>query len=1243
MATQASLDLVQYAYIAFYGRPADLAGQEYWAEQLDTNGGDLAGIIDAFSNSPEYDAQYGDLTNEELVAALYQQILGREADAEGLAYYVGELESGARTKGAIALDILNGPLNNPEAAPEDAATLANRKAVADQFTALVESEGKEYGEDQLTAAKNLLSAVSSTTDTDNVNVAGTVNSFPAAQEGTGPSVEGETFDLTDGREGSGRDVLTGTDGDDTFVGLVGQNSEGAVANAFSTGDWIDGGAGRDTVKASLINDNEVGEAPSNNQAPRPITENVEEVYIEALEAVTLDATRMEGVEEFWSDFSRGDMTFTGVNLRGDNVDITKDVTFGIKDTMHDTDFTALFDSLSLTREASNPSNSQLLVRIADVSTETPDAPLTNVNLNLSFNLGGTTISLEDVQSTDGSYAGLVEAIQNALALEGYAGLTVELSTPYNQVTFANNTVNLPFTAQEILITDPAGNNFANVNFTQSAIQPVAGGFLVAGNAQPVDPSETSNLIESNLVLDNAGNGSLAGDVVIGAMSNSDKGVERFNVMVDRDSRIESLNTTNDKLQEIHISSLDAAGDLWIGGTQSDLDEIDANAFTGENLSLGQGSTTFGGANDPISDLTFLDASGTAADITFVADYDGNGRASNQQAFVINTGSGDDSITADLTGRSTSGSTEATLAVTSTGGNNTVTLTSDNVFNNEATVVLGAGSDTVTGGSTNLTANTGAGNDVIYAENTGQKAQGTLNAGAWQTTAGTTAMSGNNVLKSQLLYGQTVQVTLALPGVAHNFAADSFAEGLEATAEIVASNGFLTTERDLYEAVARAINEDPVLSELAEAEVDSNGHLTVKYLIDGETVLGDDFVQIELLNDATDLTQAEIDNIAAALREEYSDSDINVTNTNDVTTGYTAAAAVVDVVETAGAVAGQVAVYQVTLQDLTVATSGVPENVTYAFQIDGIDVSLTLSIDPGAGDTTQAATEQAAQLAGQTVTANGVTYTIADAGAGAITLTGNIQTDDNNGGIIVQATNVNAFTFTAAAAAPVQAGVDPVGAGTNSNTVGDNTVNAGAGDDVIVLSSSTVLSQTDTVVFDRDNIGNDTIVHFDAGANGDVLDFTAWLTNVSSASGSEESQVRVATSVVTATNIVNNSVTIVDFDTVETGFGTGTIAFDTLSNDQLLAALNGTATGGNAATFAAAAGNAQLVGNDMYSIILIERDGNSGTPADNFGEYLVAQVQSDAAGGNAAFESVTIIGSIDLAQTETGVLTAANFA
>lgn len=1070
MATQESLDLVQYAYIAFYGRPADPAGQVYWAEQLDAAEGDLSAIINAFATSEEYDEQYGDLTNEELVNALYQQILGRDAEEDGLNYYVGELEAGNITKGEIALAILNG------ATGDDAATMANRKAVADAFTAAVEAGDKAYGDDQIPAAKTLLAAVGADTDPADVNVDRTVDSFPDATDPTAPSEPGETFQLTDGREGSGRDVLTGTDGDDTFLGLVGQNSEGAVANAFSTGDWIDGGAGRDRIEATMINDNEVfGDV---NSDPRPITKNVEEVYIEALEDVTLDATRMEGVEEFWSDFSRGDMTFTGVNLRGSNLNITKDVTFGIKDTMHGTNFTALFDSLSLTREASNPSNSQLLVRIADVSTETPDTPLANVNLNLSFDLGGVTVDLENVQSTDGTYAGLVTAIQNALALEGYAGLTVELSTPYNQVTFANNTVTLPFTAQEILITDPAGNDFANVSFTQSAIQPVAGGFLVAGNAQPLDPAETSNLIESNLILDNAGNGSLAGDVEIGGMSNSGLGVEKFNVSVDRSSSILSLETTNNALQEIEISSQGVEGDLYIGGTQDNLNEIDANAFTGENLSLGEDSA--------VSDLLFLDAANTSANITFVADYDGNGRASSEQAFVINTGSGNDNITADLTGTSTSGSTTASLTVSATGGDNTVVLSSTAAEDNAATVTLGSGADTVTGGMTHLTANTGSGDDVIYAENTGDKTVAFAAAGDWQGVVGTTAMgAGVLVDNAELLYGRQVQVTLGLPGMNPS---DSFVKGLEATFDIAASNGYLTTERDLYEAAANAINNDPVLSTLATAEVDSNGNLIVTYLIDGATAATDKLVQIEVLGDWTDVASAAQSNIVDALQEKYADSTIDET---DAGNGYGA--------------------------------------------------------NTGAGVETFAA-----------VTA--------------------IGSDSTIGG-------------------------------------GENIVNAGLGNDVIVLSSDD--NTVDTVVFDG-QFGTNTVVHFNDASGGDVLDFTAWLDNVTSASKSVESQVRIATALedqtTTAGGISANDVVVTTFAILDGAITGTTLDFDTLTGADVLAALN------EAGGYEVEAAVTNFVGGVQKSILMVEN-------TDNEGEYKVFEVSSDTTAGD-NFTAVTLVGTVD---------------
>ena len=55
MATQESLDRVQQLYVAYYGRPADQEGQEYWADRLDAEG--EGAIINAFGNSEEYAAK----------------------------------------------------------------------------------------------------------------------------------------------------------------------------------------------------------------------------------------------------------------------------------------------------------------------------------------------------------------------------------------------------------------------------------------------------------------------------------------------------------------------------------------------------------------------------------------------------------------------------------------------------------------------------------------------------------------------------------------------------------------------------------------------------------------------------------------------------------------------------------------------------------------------------------------------------------------------------------------------------------------------------------------------------------------------------------------------------------------------------------------------------------------------------------------------------------------------------------
>lgn len=105
MASQESLARVQELYVAYYGRPADQEGQEYWADRLEDEG--ESAIIDSFGNSAEYDELSEGQGNATLVDNLYQQMFGRHADPEGLTYYTGVLESGEKSLAEIATTILN--------------------------------------------------------------------------------------------------------------------------------------------------------------------------------------------------------------------------------------------------------------------------------------------------------------------------------------------------------------------------------------------------------------------------------------------------------------------------------------------------------------------------------------------------------------------------------------------------------------------------------------------------------------------------------------------------------------------------------------------------------------------------------------------------------------------------------------------------------------------------------------------------------------------------------------------------------------------------------------------------------------------------------------------------------------------------------------------------------------------------------------------------------------------------------
>ena len=149
-------DQVQIMYVAYYGRPGDAGGLDFWATELEKVNGNLSRIINSFGNSEEFQDRFGDLDNEELVNNIYLQLLGRDADSGGLKFYVNGLREGRFTLASIALNVANGTQNLDEMIK------VNKLRAANAFTEAYAEAGAAYGEFQIDDAKLWLAGVDST-------------------------------------------------------------------------------------------------------------------------------------------------------------------------------------------------------------------------------------------------------------------------------------------------------------------------------------------------------------------------------------------------------------------------------------------------------------------------------------------------------------------------------------------------------------------------------------------------------------------------------------------------------------------------------------------------------------------------------------------------------------------------------------------------------------------------------------------------------------------------------------------------------------------------------------------------------------------------------------------------------------------------------------------------------------------------------------------------------------------------
>ncbi len=872
---------------------------------------------------------------------------------------------------------------------------------------------------------------------------------------------------------TGLDKLPGTSGVDFFNAYVIDN-----ANTLQSGDVIDGAAGLDTLFAEIGN--------SAKFAISAKTVSVETIKLQAQatpvdatngnntsgeanvqNTVQIDAQKMEGVTTWHNSNSRADLIIEDVRI-ADGAK-TKDVTIVMESTdPGNVDFGVYFDQHSLRNTSTG--NTTLTIQLMDTGAAATPATASQPLLNnpydqfkLGINGVLTTIQLDKTAvAAAETYEALLTVFQNALAGTGVVatlGSNFTVTDPLSNTSVTGKSIVLTG-GQGVAITAPTGSGWYN---TTSASVPPASNIYTKYSDTALTQTE---LVTSTIVLDDVGRGSTGGDLVVGGRSvgatSDSRGVERFEIEVRDNSKLQTINSTNDALREVTIKNgvttnteqnaanqnssvyeptVSGKGNLTVNGNANTINPVQGQSTKGSGSDTAlAGLDSLHHANTGFTDVRLIDASAMTGKLAFTAAITNNSikkyidlqdAATSPTADVAGTGNvnynvkganfdyrggaNDDTMVVTIDGsvtasRSTvvSGQSDFTFNVEGGAGNDAITL---KVIN---TAVTGAGGITDWYNNQNLnnniTINAGEGNDTIRIPGAGDV---TINAGA-----------GNDVVFSD----NTGSANYSLTGWVNN-SQDKGAWVFNTSIQ----GGTSVAQQDLND--LRSDSNDTYNLYKAKLQVTFKG-LTSK--------------EISLANTVTyKLTDLEINQ---AIKEAINKDAV--------------------------------------LSKLLVAKDGPANTLVVESLIDGVmntgnlGVAITL---PTAGDLT--ATE---------VTAITTAWGLA-AGATAA----NIVTDMTNGTFTGTAASI-AASYSGAATGFTAKGsyttdmatngvTDIVGAA--STTTSDNFITPGTGDDLIVLGTTVGVSldtsSNEVITYEAAEFGNDVIVNFAvAGMGQDHLNFAA---------------------------------------------------------------------------------------------------------------------------------------------------------
>ena len=241
MATQLQTYQNQVAelYIVFFGRAPDAQGMNHWVQAL-SNGSTINEIAAGFAKSKEFQSTYGSLSNSDAIHRFYQNALDRDADKDGLAFWLNKLQQG-HTFDEIALGKIETASAGADTAhPEDTAIVRNKIEIAKYVSLVLASNDAELAAgafDGLTTDPGSVSTVEQRLYKQADPQGQTIDGTASSEVLTGTA----GADMITG--GKGADTLTGGLGEDTFIFSLGDSGvtleTADVITDFGSLDGID--------------------------------------------------------------------------------------------------------------------------------------------------------------------------------------------------------------------------------------------------------------------------------------------------------------------------------------------------------------------------------------------------------------------------------------------------------------------------------------------------------------------------------------------------------------------------------------------------------------------------------------------------------------------------------------------------------------------------------------------------------------------------------------------------------------------------------------------------------------------------------------------------------------------------------------------------------------------------------------------------------------------------------------------